>query len=431
MTPTAPEPSRRDFLSTTAVAGGTLAAATIAGNAYAGGSDTLKVGLVGCGGRGTGAATQAVTADPGAKLVALADAFPEKIKDCLATLKRSLSASIFDKQVEVPPERQFTGFDAYKELVAASDVVLLCSPPGFRPIHLRAAVEAGKHVFCEKPMAVDAPGVRSVIESAKIAKDKGKSLMSGFCYRYDIEKRETIKRIHGGAIGDVQAIHCNYNAHYVGYATPQKPGMGDTEWQLRNWWFFTWLSGDHIVEQHIHNLDKAAWVFKDAYPIAAVGHGGRQVRTDPKYGHIFDHHAVVFEYAGGQKVFSYCRQQNGTVRDVSDHVYGTTGVAHLMKHKIEGPNAWKSTGPSGDMYQTEHNELFAAIRAGTPIYDGDFMAKSTLMGIMGRMATYTGQRITWDMAMNSKEDLVGTKTFDMAAKLDVPPVAMPGVTKFF
>lgn len=427
MTPLVPTPSRRDFLATTAAASTLAAAAALP--VHAGGSDALRIGLVGCGGRGTGAATQALTADHGTKLYALADAFPERMTKCLGQLKRDLSESAYTR-VDVPAERQFGGLDGFKQVVANSDVVLLCSPPGFRPRHLRAAVEAGKHVFCEKPMAVDGPGVRSVLESARIARDKGKCLMSGFCYRYDTPKRETIKRIHDGAIGDVLAIHCNYNTGNVGSPVAQKPGMGDTEWQVRNWWYFTWLSGDFIVEQHIHNLDKAAWVFKDTYPIAATGLGGRQVRTDPKYGHIFDHHAVVYEYAGGQKVFSYCRQQNGCANDVSDHVFGTQGVAHLMKHRIEGPKAWKHQGPEPDMYQNEHDELFATIRAGKVLNDGEFMAKSTMMAILGRMATYTGQRITWDMAMASKEDLTAGKGLDMAAPLEVPPVAKPGVTKF-
>jgi predicted dehydrogenase len=418
------ETSRRHFLKASAA---TLAAAA-AVPAHAAGGDMLRIGLIGCGGRGTGAAEQAIRADKYGRLVAMADAFPERIEKSLKTLKQGLG-ELAAEHLDVPPDRQFSGLDAYKHVIDSVDVVLLCTPPGFRPMHLRAAVEAGKHVFCEKPMAVDGPGVRSVIESAAIAKKKGRCLVSGFCYRYDPAKRETVKRIHDGAIGDVLAIHCNYNTGYVGTPTPQTSDMGDLEWQLRNWWFFTWLSGDHIVEQHIHNLDKAAWVFKDAYPVAAVGLGGRQVRTEPKYGHIFDHHAVVFEYDNGRKVFSYCRQQNYCANDVSDHVFGTRGSAELMKHTIDGPNKWAYRGDREDMYQVEHNELFAAIRAGKPINDGDFMARSTLMGILGRMATYTGQRITWEKALGSKEDLT-PKTLEMKASLPVPPVAKPGITKF-
>lgn len=416
-------PSRRHFLKTSAV---TLAAAA-AVPAHAAGGDTLRIGLIGCGGRGTGAAEQALKADKYGRLVAMADAFPERIERSIQTLKNDLG-DVFADRLDVPQDRRYSGLDAYKHVIDSVDVVLLCTPPGFRPTHLRAAVEAGKHVFCEKPMAVDGPGVRSVIESAAIAKKKGLCLVSGFCYRYDPPKRETIKRIHDGAIGDVLAIHCNYNTGYVGAPVAQTAGMGDLEWQMRNWWFFTWLSGDHIVEQHIHNLDKAAWVMKDTYPVAAVGLGGRQVRTESKYGHIFDHHAVVFEYDNGRKVFSYCRQQNHCANEVSDHVFGSRGSAELMKHTIDGPHKWAYHGDAENMYQVEHNELFAAIRDGKPINDGDFMARSTLMGILGRMATYTGQRVTWQKALESKEELM-PKRLDLTASLPVPPVAKPGITK--
>jgi predicted dehydrogenase len=416
-------PSRREFLQSSAA---TLAAAA-AVQAHTGGDDRLRIGLVGCGGRGTGAAEQAIRADKYARLVAMADAFPERIERSIQTLKRGLG-DVAAERLDVPAERRFGGLDAYKHLIDCVDVVLLCTPPGFRPMHLRAAVDAGKHVFCEKPMAVDGPGVRSVLESAAIAKQKGLCLVSGFCYRYDPPKRETIKRIHDGAIGDVLAIHCNYNTGYVGVPVPQTAGMGDLEWQVRNWWFFTWLSGDHIVEQHIHNLDKAAWVLKDTYPVAAVGQGGRQVRTEPKYGHIFDHHAVVFEYDNGRKVFSYCRQQQHCANDVSDHVFGSRGSAQLMKHTIDGPTRWTYRADAENMYQVEHDELFAAIRNGRPINDGDFMARSTLMGILGRMATYTGQRVTWQKALESKEVLM-PKLLELKASLPVPPVARPGMTK--
>jgi predicted dehydrogenase len=422
--PVPPAPSRRDFLhtSTATLAAGTLAAAS-ALPVHAAGSDVLRVGLVGCGGRGTGAAGQALSADPYVKLVAMADAFGDKIEKCLRVLGGD--PKIADK-IDVAPERRFTGFDAYKHLIDNVDVVLLATPPGFRPQHLKAAVAAGKHVFCEKPMAVDGPGVRSVLQTAAEAKRKGLCLVSGFCYRYDYPKRETVKRIHDGAIGDVLAIHCNYLTGPI-WHVERTPSMSDMEWQMRNWYYFTWLSGDYIVEQHIHNLDKAAWVLKDAYPVAAVGLGGRQQRTDPKYGHIYDHFAVTFEYANGTKVFSYCRQMTNCPSDVSDHLIGTQGHCNLMRHTIEGPHAWRYRGEKPDMYQVEHNELFAAIRAGKPLNDGGFMAYSTLMGILGRMAAYTGKRVTWEQALNSKEDLMPPK-LDMSASLPVPPVARPGYT---
>jgi predicted dehydrogenase len=417
--------SRRQFLKTSATAATLAAAASI--SAHAAGDDRLKIGLIGCGGRGTGAAEQAVRADKNCHLVALGDAFPDKVEKCLGVLQTSLGDDLFARKVDVPTERRFAGFDAFKHVIDACDVVLLATPPGFRPAHLRAAVEAGKHVFCEKPMAVDGPGVRSVIESAELAKQKKTCLVSGFCYRYDLPKRETVRRIHDGDIGQVLAIHASYNTGPI-WHVDRKPTMSDMEWQMRNWYYFTWLSGDHIVEQHVHNLDKAAWVLKNEYPISAVGLGGRQVRTDPKFGQIFDHHAVVFEYAGGQKVFSFCRQMRNCAVDVSDHILGSHGACDLMKHRITGAKPWHYEGQTHDMYQQEHDELFAGIRAGKALNDGDFMASSTLMAIMGRMATYTGQKITWQQALHSKEDLTPPRLV-METSLPVPPVARPGVTK--
>ena len=383
--------------------------------------------MIGCGGRGRGAADNALKADRNVKLVAFGDAFPDKIDGAVAELKRSLGEKLFAEKVDVPPERRFTGFDAYKHVIDASDVVLLCTPPGFRPTHLRAAVEAGKHVFCEKPMAVDGPGIRSVIQSAEAAKQRKLCLVSGFCFRYDLPKRETVRRIHDGAIGDIVAIHCNYNTNPI-WHVERTPSMSDMEWQMRNWYYFTWLSGDHNVEQHIHNLDKAAWVMRDTYPVSAVGLGGRQVRVDPKFGHIFDHHAVVYEYANGTKLFSFCRQMKNCFNDVSDHLIGTGGSCQLMQHAIDGPHKWQYRGSAPNMYQQEHDELFAGIRAGAALNDGGFMAFSTLMGIMGRMATYTGQKVTWQQALNSKEDLTPPQ-LEMSASLPVPPVARPGFTK--
>jgi predicted dehydrogenase len=236
-----------------------------------------------------------------------------------------------------------------------------------------------------------------------------------------------MRRLHDGAIGDIRALQANDLRGRI-WMFPRQKAWSDMEWQMRNWYYFTWLSGDHNVEQHVHNLDKAAWVLKDTYPIAATGIGGRQVRVDPKYGHIYDHHAVVYEYANGVKLFSFCRQMKGCANDVSDHIMGTQGSCQLMKHAIDGPHKWTYRGTSVDMYQVEHNELFAAIRNGKTINDGEYMARSTLMGVLGRMATYTGKRVTWDQALNSKENLMPEK-LDMAMSLPMPPVAMPGQTK--
>jgi len=422
--PHAPGASRRAFLKT----GAATALATQLGalpQVHAAGSDVLRIGLIGCGGRGTGAAGQALNAESNVKLVAMGDMFPDHLQSSLETLRRDESLA---PKIDVKKENCFVGFDAYKHVLAAPiDVVLLATPPHFRPLHLRAAIDAGKHVFCEKPVAVDAPGIRAVFEASAEAKRKNLTLVSGLCYRYENAKRETMKRVHEGALGEIVAMQTNYNTHYL-WMHRRKPEWTDMEWQLRNWLYFTWLSGDHIVEQHIHSLDKMAWAMKDQYPVRATGLGGRQVRTGIEYGNIFDHHAVVFEYAGGVKLFSYCRQQNGCAIDVNDYVLGTKGTCDVMKHAISGETRWRYQGPSEDMYQNEHNEMFARIRAGKPINNGDYMTKSSLMAIMGRMATYTGKVITWQMALNSKENLTPAK-YEFGP-LPMPPVAMPGVTKF-
>ncbi len=423
--PSTPGASRRDFLaaSTAAVAGATLAALPAV---HAAGSDVLRVGLVGCGGRGSGAVEQALNADPNLKLTALGDLFPDKLQPLLDHLKgeKTFAGKLADKV------QLFSGFDAYKEVIANCDVVLLCTPPHFRPLQFKAAVDAGKHIFCEKPVATDAPGVHSVMESCRKAKEKNLSVVSGLCYRYENAKRETMKRVHDGAVGDIVALHTAYNTAGLWHKDRQ-PGWSDMEWQVRNWLYFTWLSGDHIVEQHIHSLDKMAWAMKDEPPVKAIGLGGRQVRTGPEFGHIFDHHAVVFEYKNGVKLFSYCRQQDGTDIEVEDYILGTLGTCSVQQHTITGKNPWKlprAATKSDDMYQNEHNALFAGIRAGKHLHNGDYMCQSTLMAIMGRMATYTGKVITWEQALNSKQDL-SPKEYKFG-DLATPAVALPGVTKF-
>jgi predicted dehydrogenase len=419
--------TRRDFLKTTATA---AVAAAVAQNARAAGGDVLRVGLVGCGGRGTGAAGQALHADPNVKLVAMGDAFADRIQQSLATLRKDGKIAA---KIDVPPDRCFAGFDAYRHVIAASDVVLLCTPPHFRPLHLAAAVEANKHVFAEKPVAVDAPGVRSVLATCERAKAKNLSVVSGLCLRYFHPFRETVRRIHDGALGDVHTLQANDYRGRI-WVKPRQPEWSDMVWQMRNWYYFTWLSGDFNVEQHVHFLDVCAWVMNNEYPVKAVGNGGRQQRTGPEYGHIYDHFSVTYEYANGAKLFSNCRQQVGCANDMSAHFAGTKGRADLSERKSgqvirSGSGTWVYDGPENDLYQTEHDELFAGIRAGNPINNGEYMAKSTLLAIMGRMAAYTGQAITWEKALNSQEDLSPPR-YDWDVALSVPPVAVPGVTKF-
>jgi myo-inositol 2-dehydrogenase/D-chiro-inositol 1-dehydrogenase len=416
--------SRRSFLKATAASA--VAASTFVPGAHAGGGDTLRVGLVGCGGRGTGAAREALRADPNVKLVAMCDAFMDRLEESLGNLQKIRDVSA---KVDVPPDRRFDGFDGYKKLLECVDVVLLCTPPGFRPIHLRAAIEAGKHVFCEKPVAVDAAGVESVIESAKLARRKNVSLCSGYCYRYDHAKRETVKRIHDGLIGDVTAMHITYLTGPLWWRGSD-PKWSEMEYQMRNWYYFSWLSGDFIVEQHCHNFDKANWVLRGAEPVSATGVGGRQVRTDPKYGNIYDHFACTLEFPGGVKLFSACRQMAGCPSDVNDHVIGTKGQAQLMKHTVTpfAGNGWAFEGEAKSMYQVEHDELFAGIRSGKLINDGEAAAHSSSMAILAREAAYSGQRITWKQFKASNQSIV-PKQFAWGSN-PVQDVPMPGTYKF-
>jgi predicted dehydrogenase len=422
--------SRREFLkaSTGVVLGGALAAQlAIPPNVHAAGSDVLRVGLIGCGGRGTGAAAQALNADKNVKLTAMGDAFEDRLEDSLETLKDDDQIS---SKIDVKG-RCFTGFNAYKDVIDSGvDVVLLCTPPHFRPLHLKAAIAAGKHVFAEKPVAVDGPGARSVLATCAEAKKKKLSVVSGLCLRYDNGHRETVKRIQDGALGNLVALQANDLRGHI-WMFPRKESWTDMEWQMRNWYYFTWLSGDFNVEQHVHLLDLCAWLLKGEYPARANGMGGRQVRTGAAYGHIYDHHSVVYEYDSGVKVFSACRQQDDCKHDISVYVMGSKGTGVVSEHELslKTGTRWRYRGKKTNFYQTEHDDLFASIRSGKPVNHGDYMSKSTLVAIMGRMATYTGQTITWKMAMDSKEDLTPAK-YEWGP-IKTPPVAMPGKTEYF
>ena len=421
------ETTRREWIKSAAVAG-TLASLP---QVHAAGGEVLRIGLVGCGSRGTGAATQALAADPNVKLVAMADAFEDRLQESHSLLRGDEKVG---SKVDVPPDRRFIGFDACQNLLASGvDVVLLCTPPQFRPLHLKAAIEAGKHVFAEKPVAVDAPGVRSVLETCKAARAKRLSVVSGLCLRYDNGFRETVRRIQDGAIGEVITLMAN---DYRGgrWTKPKQPAWTEMTYQMRNWYNFTWLSGDFNVEQHVHILDVCAWLMKDRYPVKAIGMGGRAALSGPEYGQIYDHFGVVYEYDDGARLISNCRQQPGCKNDISAHVLGTRGSAELTERRnglrIQAKESpWLYNGPKNEMYQTEHDELFAAIRSGKPINNGEYMAHGTLLAIMGRMAAYTGQEVTWEMALNSKEDLSpAAYKWDAAPPLSL--VAVPGQTPF-
>jgi predicted dehydrogenase len=427
--------TRRDFLKSSAAAGAVLSApAVLTGNLFAAeNTDTLRIGLIGCGGRGTGAAEQALKADPNVVLTAMGDVFEERIQGSLSDLQKQGAKEGYGARIKVAPEHCFSGLDAYQKVIASGvDVVLLATPPGFRPVHLRAAVEAGKHVFCEKPMATDAPGVRSVIESGKLAKAKNLALVAGFCWRYDLARREFYKRIHEGAIGQIRAIYATY---FAGPVKPMPPAhtrpknMGDVEWQLRNWYNFVWLSGDGLVEQACHSVDKIAWAMRDASPLKAVAVGGR---NSPNHeGNIYDHMFITYEFENEVRAFMGQRQVAGAFSENSDYLMGELGfgkIAGWADPVIRAKEAWKYRGEKSNMYQQEHNELFASIRKGQPINDSTWMAHSTMMAIMGRMAAYTGQEVTWDEAFNSQEQLVPAQ-LDWNMKLPIAPMAVPGVTK--
>ena len=417
--------NRRSFLMHSTATAGAIASLGIARNAFAGGDDAIKVALIGCGGRGTGAAEQNLTADPGARLVAMADAFRDRLEESLSTLKASAVAD----RVDVPEDCRFTGFDAYKQATELADVVLLATPPGFRPIHFAHAVEQGKHAFVEKPMAVDGPGLRAFMDAARASKEKGLSAVNGFCWRYHDPRRELMKRVKDGAIGDLVAIETTYNSQGVWDPRRERDQCdSDMEYQMRNWYYYDWLSGDHVVEQAIHGLDTMAWATGDTPPARCWGVGGRQARTNAKYGNIWDHFSVVYEFEDGTRGYHQCRHWPNTATRVKDYLLGSKGTADVFGLRLTGPDKWRYRGENPNMYQTEHDEMYAALRAGDPINNAEQAAHSTTLALMARMAAYTGETVTYDQAQASQTKLV-PETFAWG---DAPerPVPVPGVTEF-
>jgi predicted dehydrogenase len=388
----------------------------------------LKVGLIGCGGRGTGAAGQALAADSQVELSAVADVFEGPARNTLGILGKQAPG-----KVNVPENQIHIGLDAYlKVLESDCDVVILTTPPGFRPMMLEAAIKAGKHVFCEKPVAVDAPGIRSVMQSAQDAASKKLCLVTGFCWRYNNARRALFEKIHNGAIGDVTGMFATY------YTAPVKPmppvaarpkDMADVAWQIQNWYNFSWLSADSLVEQAIHSIDKIAWAMKDIDPISAVATGGRQIPAEG--GNIYDHFHVAYEYPNNIRCHLGSRQQNNTHGENNDYITGNKGTALIVGGQciIRGEENWRFDGEENDMYQAEHDHLFKSIREGAAVNDGAWMAHSSMLGIMGRMAAYTGQKITWEDALNSKDDLA-PDTLKWGDAFEPSPMPRPGITKF-
>ncbi len=433
--------SRRKFVKNSSIiAGGLIAAPFLSrANYFSGAGDEIKIVLVGCGGRGTGAAMQALLSKQNVKLVAMADAFRDNLDNCLKSLVEEAKndGKGLEKKIDVPEERKFTGFDAYKKAIALADVVILTTPPGFRPIHFEEAIAQNKHVFMEKPVATDPAGIQRVLAAAQIAKQKKLNVVVGLQRHYQNSYRELFKR--KDMIGDITSAQAWWNNDGV-WVRPRKAGQTEMEYQMRNWYYFNWLCGDHITEQHIHNLDVINW-FKGGYPVKAQGMGGRQVRKGKENGEIFDHHYVEFQYADGSILNSQCRHIPGTSSKVDELLVGTKGKIFCGAGKIVdakgNPIYQYDMKGENNPYQTEHDELFAAIVKGEYKFaDADNGAHSTMTSILGRMATYSGQVIAWDKAINSGLD-IHPKVYAWDAPTPIVPgpdgyypIAVPGVTKY-
>jgi predicted dehydrogenase len=421
--------NRRDFSRTAGSAAVITAATTLRAQQKADSQETLRIGLVGCGGRGTGAAAQALGAEYNGKLVAMADVDAGQIERSISSLSQK-----FPDRVDVKPDKQFIGLDAYQKLIDCGvDVVLLASPPGFRPMHLMAAVDAGKHIFAEKPMAVDTIGYHLAMAAVKKAKEKKLNLVAGFCWRYSPSRKEAFDRALGGDIGKITSVYATYHTGPVKPMPPasaRTPGMSDVEWQVRNWYNFSWLSGDSLVEQAVHSVDKICWAMGDKPPQSCIGTGGRQIPAEG--GNIFDHFHAAYEWENGVVCNMASRQIKGCQGNNQDIIRGEKGVLVIGKGGapfIDSPKRWRFRGEEKNMYDLEHEALFNAIRKGEVINDGDRMMLSTLVGIMGREAAYTGQLITWQQMLDCKQDLA-PDTLKWGDSFQPTPMPMPGVTKF-
>ncbi|MCM8535964.1 MAG: Gfo/Idh/MocA family oxidoreductase [Lentisphaeraceae bacterium] len=387
---------------------------------------TLNVGIIGCGARGLGAVVNILSADKNVKIIAAGELFPDKLASAMEKLDR-LNTGEFEGRIDIPKENQFTGLDNYKGVLACDiDIVLHTTPPGFRPQHLEAAVEAGKHIFAEKPLGVDAVGIRKVQAVVDKCKEKGLSFLGGFCYRFRDSMVNTVDKIHNGHIGEIKNIQCSYNTGLL-WTRLRQENWADMEYYTRNWYYYNFLSGDHIVEQGIHNIDKMCWVMGSKPPLEAYGMGGRIVRTDDKFGHIYDHFSIQYKFEDDVYANFTCRQQGGTERRVADYVVGTEGTADLMKAKIKSKKGdWRQRKQGIQMHAAEHIPFIKGIRSGKVLNNGDESVISSMTGVMGRMAAYSGKVVTWEHMMKSKEDLT-PPTYDLSASMSEPPVAQPGI----
>jgi len=437
-TPSKPVPSRRDFLKTSmAVAAGTtvLGGVSLAGNAHAAGSDVLRIGIVGCGGRCPGAAINAMDVDPGVRLVAITDIFADRVQ----TARKNLKAER-PRQVEVADDHCFSGLDGYKHVIESVDVVLIACSAKYHPVYLEAAVKAGRHVFVEKPHAIDPVGVRQVTAACELAKQKKLCVMSGLHSRFEPGFKEAIQRIQDGAIGEIVSIEENFLRGPYGLY-PRQPNQNEVEYQFGNQYHFAWLSGDDVAQSLVHNVDRATWMMREQTPVKAHGLGGRSSSFGEIYGNVFDHHSVVYEYANGVRMYALCRTQNGCYDEYTSAYFGTKGRCYLYptsRYWIEGKTKWKYKGPIGNPHELEHKALFAAIRSGNPVNAGDYMARSTLVAVMGQLTCYSGKELTWEQV--SKSDFAFLpRPEDVRLDMKPPvkpdaqgnyPVPMPGLTEF-
>jgi predicted dehydrogenase len=425
--------SRRSFLknSATAIAATHLSVSPTVRAGYVVGSDTIRIGLIGCGGRGLGAAIEAMRADKGVQLVAIADLLMDRVQQRRSTLKERLP-----EQVKVNDDCCFDGFDGFKKVIECVDVVLIANAAKFHPLHMKAAIEAGKHVFVEKPHAIDPAGIKVVQAACQLARQKRLCVVSGLQSRYHPGYKETIRRVHDGAIGEIVAIEENFlRAPYVLY--PRKPGLTEAQYQASNQYHFHWLSGDDVPQSLVHNLDRASWAMREQVPVKAHGMGGRSTLRGEIYGSVFDHHAVVYEFASGVRLYAFCRTIPECYSETSSIILGSKGRCNVLRMRIEGETNWQYEGPRDDPYLVEHVELFKAIRSGNPINNGDYMARSTLIGIMGQISCYTGKEVTWDQ-ISTSDFYFPPKPEDCRIDMQPPvkpdadgiyPVFTPGVTK--
>ncbi|MCL4786379.1 MAG: Gfo/Idh/MocA family oxidoreductase [Verrucomicrobia bacterium] len=429
--------TRREFLKSSAAAAATttLASLDVGRFAHAAGSDLLKVGLIGCGGRNTGAGFQALRADKGARLVALCDIFMDRVQNARQVITNELAKDGKASQVQVRNDHCFTGFDGYKKVIEASDVVLIANAAKFHPLHTKAAIEAGKHVFVEKPHGIDPYGMKTLKQACDLAREKKLCVVSGLHSRYHEGYAETIQRIHDGEIGDVIAIEENFLRAPYGI-TERKPGLTELEWQCSTQYHFTWLSGDDVPQSLVHNLDRSRWVLHEQVPLKCHGLGGRSSMTEGKYGNVFDHHSVIYELESGVRIYAFCRTTTGCYDESSSIVLGSKGKASLLNCRIWGEKNWRWQGQC-DPYQIEHDRLFAAIRAGKPINNGDYMIRSTMTTIMGQISCYTGKQVTWD-EINASDFAYPPKPEDCHDGMEPPvkpgpdgsyAVYIPGQTK--